>query len=90
MYLLVSDDPHRIPHLLIWKNRRDGNVVEAVCVARTVRTQAFPKPNRIEIRRTDGKSFRFILSSVAAEHQKHPPDHELVYHVDQLRAGFES
>jgi hypothetical protein len=32
----VWDDPRRIPYLLVWKGRRDGEVKEAVRVARFV------------------------------------------------------
>jgi len=51
---MVWDDPRRIPYLLVWKSCRNGEVKEAVRVARTVPRNNLPEADSVEIKRTDG------------------------------------
>jgi hypothetical protein len=57
----VWDDPRRIPYLLIWKNRRDGRVTEAVRVARSTPRAGRPEAASVEIKRTDGTAVSIYL-----------------------------
>jgi hypothetical protein len=49
----VWDDSRRIPYLLVWKNRRDGSVTQAVRVARSIARTTLPEADSVEIKRTD-------------------------------------
>ena len=46
------DDPRRIPYLLVWKDERDGEIKEAVRLARFVGTF----DDHVELKRTDGST----------------------------------
>src|ERR1019366_5925554 len=50
----VWDDPRRIPYLLVWKGRNDGEVKEAVRVARFVLQTSLPEADSVTIQRTSG------------------------------------
>ena len=58
----VWDDPRRIPYLLIWKNRRDGSVTEALRVARSIPRTRLPEAESVEIKRTDGTAVSIYLA----------------------------
>jgi len=49
----VWDDPRQIPYLLIWNSSRDGQVKEAIRVARFVPRTKFQEADAVEARRTD-------------------------------------
>ena len=59
--LRVWDDPRRISYLLIWKNRRDGRVTEAVRVTRSTPRTRLPEAESVEIKRTDGTAVSIYL-----------------------------
>ncbi len=46
------NDPRRIPYLLVWKDERDGEIKEAVRLARFVGTF----DDHVELKRTDGST----------------------------------
>ena len=46
------DDPRKIPYLLVWKDERDGEIKEAVRLARFAGTF----DDHVELKRTDGSS----------------------------------
>jgi hypothetical protein len=48
------NDPRRIPYLLIWKSRRDGEIKEAVRLTCLGPTPYLPTADSIAIKRTDG------------------------------------
>jgi hypothetical protein len=49
------DDPRRIPYLLVWKSERDGEIKEAVRLARYVDPHdPNATNNHVELKRTDG------------------------------------
>lgn len=51
------DDPRRIPYLLIWKDERDGQIKEAVRLARYVDAHdSSAAQNYVELKRTDGSA----------------------------------
>jgi len=51
------DDPRRIPYLLIWKSERDGEIKEAVRLARYVDPHdSSATANHVELKRTDGSA----------------------------------
>jgi len=50
------DDPRRIPYLLVWKSRRDGEIKEAVRVARSIPQTNLPEAESVEVQRTDGST----------------------------------
>jgi len=58
----VWDDPRRIPYLLVWKSRRDGEVKEAVRVARFVPQTGLPESDSVRVQRTDGSSVPVYLA----------------------------
>src|SRR5438477_11100926 len=51
---LVLSDPRNIPHLLIWKSERSGEVKEAVRVIRLGPPPYLLGGDSIEVKRTDG------------------------------------
>jgi hypothetical protein len=51
---LVLDDPRKIPYLLVWKSRRDGEIKEAVRVIRLAPPPYLPEADSVEVKRTDG------------------------------------
>jgi hypothetical protein len=58
----VWDDPRRIPYLLIWKGRHDGEVKEAVRVARFVPQTGLGEADSLRIKRTDGSNVPIYLA----------------------------
>jgi hypothetical protein len=55
------DDPRRIPYLLIWNERHDGEIKEAVRLARDVEPSIEPSNSRmrgnyVELKRTDSST----------------------------------
>jgi len=58
----VWDDPRRISYLLVWKSCRDGEVKEAVRVARFVPQTNLPEADSVEIKRTDGSTVPVYLA----------------------------
>lgn len=51
------NDPRRIPYLLVWKDARDGEVKEAVRLARYVEPiNSSGTDNYVELKRTDGSA----------------------------------
>lgn len=51
------NDPRRIPYLLIWKDERDGEIKEAVRLARYVDPHdSRAETNHVELKRTDGSA----------------------------------
>jgi hypothetical protein len=58
----VWDDPRRIPYLLIWKDRRDGEMKEAVRVARFVSRAGLPEADSVNVQRTDGSTVPVYLA----------------------------
>jgi len=51
------NDPRRIPYLLIWKDERDGEVKEAVRLARYIEpSNSCVTDNYVELKRTDGSA----------------------------------
>lgn len=51
------NDPRRIPYLLIWKDERDGEIKEAVRLARYVdRHDSSASQNHVELKRIDGSA----------------------------------
>jgi hypothetical protein len=58
----VWDDPRRIPYLLIWKRRHDGEVKEAVRVARFVPQTGLGEAGSLRIKRTDGSNVPIYLA----------------------------
>ena len=58
----VWDDPRRIPYLLVWKSRRDGEIKRAVRVARSVSHTTLHEAESVEIKWTDGGTVRVYLS----------------------------
>jgi len=58
----VWDDPRRIPHLLIWKSSRDGEVKEAIHVARFVPRNNLPETDSVRVQRTDGSTVPIYLA----------------------------
>jgi hypothetical protein len=50
----VWDDPRRIPYLLVWRDRRSGEVKDAVRVARSVPKTRLYEADSIEVQRSDG------------------------------------
>lgn len=56
------DDPHNIPYLLIWKRQRDGEIMEAVRLARQRPFEGCDSLNRldthdyVELKRTNGSA----------------------------------
>jgi hypothetical protein len=49
------DDPRRIPYLLLWRDERDGEIKEAVRLARYVEpSDSHTLQNYVELKRTDG------------------------------------
>ncbi len=49
------DDPRRIPYLLVWKDERDGEIKEAVRLARYVEpSNSRVTDNYVELKRSDG------------------------------------
>jgi hypothetical protein len=49
------DDPRKIPYLLIWKSQRDGEIKEAVRLARYVEpSNSSVTDNYVELKRPDG------------------------------------
>ena len=57
----VWDDPRHIPYLLVWQGHRDGNVKEAVRVARYIPQTKLPEAEAVEIKRTDGSKVPIYL-----------------------------
>ncbi len=58
----VCDDTRRIPYLLIWKSNRDGEVKEAVRVARFVPQTNLPEADSVRVQRTDGSTVPVYLA----------------------------
>ena len=58
----VWDDPRRIPYLLVWKGRRDGEVKEAVRVARFVPQTGLGEADSLRVKRTDGSTVPVYLA----------------------------
>jgi hypothetical protein len=56
------DDPRRIPYLLIWKGRQDGEVKEAVRLARFVPQPDIGEADSLRIKRTDGSTVPVYLA----------------------------
>jgi hypothetical protein len=57
------DDPRKIPHLLVWKDERNGEIKEAVRLARYADPHdSSAAQNHIELKRSDGSST--LLSAV--------------------------
>jgi hypothetical protein len=51
------NDPRRIPYLLVWKDERDGEIKEAVRLARLVDPHdSRATANHVELKRTDGSA----------------------------------
>jgi hypothetical protein len=50
----VLDDPRRVPYLFLWQGRGDGEIKEAVRVARSILWTQLPEAEAVEIKRTDG------------------------------------
>jgi hypothetical protein len=50
----VLNDPRKIPHLLLWKSPRDGEIKEAVRVSSLGPTPYLPNAYSVEVKRTDG------------------------------------
>jgi hypothetical protein len=51
------NDPRRIPYLFVWKDARDGEIMEAVRLARYVEpTNSRVTASHVEIKRTDGSA----------------------------------
>jgi hypothetical protein len=61
-------DPRRIPYLLIWKGWQDGEVKEAVRVARFVPQPGFGEADSLRIKRTDGSTVQVYLASRRQPH----------------------
>jgi hypothetical protein len=58
----VWDDPRRIPYLLVWRNRRSGEVKDAVRVARFVPKTHLREADSVEVQRTDGSTVPVYLA----------------------------
>ncbi len=57
------DDPRKTPYLLVWKDKRDGEIMEAVRLARYVDPHdASAAQGDVELKRTDGSAtvLRFV------------------------------
>src|SRR5882757_2695739 len=55
------DDPRQIPYLLAWSSDRDGQVKEAIRVARFVSETKLQEADAVEARRTDGSTVAIYL-----------------------------
>ncbi len=51
---MVLDDPRKIPYLLVWKSPRDGEIKDAVSVARSIPQTGLPEAPSVVIKRIDG------------------------------------
>lgn len=51
---MVLDDPRRVPYLFLWQGRMDGEIKEAVRVARSILWTQPGQAEAVEIKRTDG------------------------------------
>src|SRR5262250_613183 len=58
----VWDDPRRIPYLLLWKNRHDNLITEAVRIVCSVPRTRVPEADSVEIKRTDGTAVTVYLA----------------------------
>ena len=52
----VLDDPRMIPYLMVWKSRMDGEVKQAVRVARSIPLTNLTEVESVEIKWTDGNT----------------------------------
>ena len=57
----VWEDPRRIPYLLVWRGRRDGEVKQAVRVARFVPQTRLPEDDSVNVTRTNGDTVPVYL-----------------------------
>ena len=57
----VWDDPRRIPYLLVWNSNRNGEVKEAVRVARFAPQSKLQEADAVVARRMDGSSVPIYL-----------------------------
>lgn len=58
----VLDDPRTVPYLFIWKSPRDGEIKEAVRVARSTPQTRLPEGESVEIKRTNGSTVPCYLA----------------------------
>jgi hypothetical protein len=58
----VWDDPRQISYLLVWNSHRDGEVKDAVRVARFIAKSSSPEADSVEVKRTDGSQVRIYLA----------------------------
>ncbi len=59
---VTLDDPRKIPYLLVWKSRRDGEVKDAVRVARSIPQTGLPEAESVVVKRTDGSTVPTYLA----------------------------
>jgi hypothetical protein len=59
---LVLEDPRKIPYLLVWKSQWDGQIKDAVRVARYVPRTNLHEAESVEIKRTDGSTVPAYLA----------------------------
>jgi hypothetical protein len=57
----VWDDPRHIPYPLVWNSSRDGEVKEAIRVARFLSETKLQEADAVEARRTDGSTVPIYL-----------------------------